>query len=231
VRTLRGGSAKMNTIIFGAPGSGKGTYSTRLHDKLDIDVISMGDIFRTMLKENTILGRIIKRYVEAGLLVPDPIVVEVLAEIIGQIPNGKGFILDGFPRTLAQAEALEKITKIDVIIQLNVPDWIIIERLSSRRICKNCGAAYNLRFMKPKVKGVCDRCGGPLYQRTDDNPAIIKMRLEVYENETSPILCYYRTKNVPIIKHTTGELEMPPEKVVDHIVKELKTLKLIKCPE
>ncbi|MCW4009960.1 MAG: nucleoside monophosphate kinase [Candidatus Bathyarchaeota archaeon] len=217
----------MNAVIFGAPGSGKGTYSTRLQDKLGVDVISMGDIFRTMLKENTILGRIIKRYVEAGLLVPDPIVVEVLADIIAHNPKGKGFILDGFPRTLAQAEALENIAKIDVIIELAVPDWIIIERLSSRRICKSCGAAYNLRFMKPQVEGICDRCGGSLFQRSDDNPTVIKMRLEVYQNETSPLICFYDTKSVPIIKHTTDALAMPPEKVVDHIVKELTRLTLI----
>jgi adenylate kinase len=218
---------KMNAIIFGAPGSGKGTYSARLQDRLGVDVISMGDIFRTMMQENSILGRIIKRYVEAGLLVPDPIVIEVLADRIAKMPNGKGFILDGFPRTLAQAEVLEKIAKINVVIKLDVPDWIIIERLSSRRICKNCGAAYNLRFLKPKAENVCDRCGGPLYQRSDDNPAVIKMRLELYECETSPILRFYETTKVPIIKHTTDALEAPPEKVVDYIVGELKKLKLV----
>lgn len=217
----------MNAIIFGAPGSGKGTYSARLRDRLGVDVISMGDIFRDMMQENSILGRIIKRYVEAGLLVPDPIVIEVLADRISKMPKGNGFILDGFPRTLAQAEVLEKIAKIDVVIELAVPDWIIIERLSSRRVCKKCGAAYNLRFMKPKVEGVCDRCGGQLYQRSDDNPAVIKMRLELYECETSPILRFYQTSNVPVIKHTTDALEEPPEKVVDYIVSELKKLKLV----
>jgi adenylate kinase len=120
----------MNAIIFGAPGSGKGTYSARLRDILCVEVISMGDIFRLMLKEDSIIGRIIKGYVEAGLLVPDIIVVEVLKESISHANKGKGFILDGYPRTLAQAEALEKIAKIDVIIRLKVPDWIIIERLS-----------------------------------------------------------------------------------------------------
>ena len=215
----------MKAIIFGAPGSGKGTYSTRLQDRLDIDVISMGDIFRTMMKENNILGRIIKRYVDAGLLVPDPIVVEVLSDIIAHLPK-KGFILDGFPRTLAQAEVLGEITKIDVVIELDVPDWIIIERLSARRICKSCGAAYNLRFLKPKVEGICDRCGGDLYQRSDDNPEVIKMRLDVYKCETSSLLRYYEAKKVPFIKTTTDKLDMPPDKVVDHIVAELKKLKL-----
>ena len=220
----------MNAIIFGAPGSGKGTYSSRLRDVLNVEVISMGDIFRMMLQENGILGRIIKDYVEAGLLVPDIIVVEVLKDhISNSLQEAKGFILDGYPRTLAQAEALEKISKIDVIIQLVVPDWIIIERLSSRRICRDCGTVYNLRFMKPKVDGICDKCRGSLYQRLDDNPEVIKMRLDLYEKETSPLLRFYKGKDVPIIEHTADALEMPPEKVVEQIVEELKKQSLFRC--
>ncbi len=217
---------QVNAIIFGAPGSGKGTYSARLKEILGVDVISMGDIFRVMLMENGVLGRIVKSYVEAGLLVPDIIVIEVLKESISQAPKEKGFILDGYPRTLSQAEALEKIAKIDVIIELIVPDWVIIERLSSRRICKDCGQVYNLRFMKPKVEGVCDKCGGELYQRSDDNPEVIKMRLDLYERETSPLLSYYKGKNVHFIEHTIDELLVPPETVVAYILKELKKLKL-----
>jgi len=127
----------VNAIIFGAPGSGKGTYSDRLKDVLGVEVISMGDIFRGMMTENSILGRIIKSYVNAGLLVPDIIVIEVLKEFIDHAPKDTGFILDGYPRTLAQAEALSKIAKIGVIIRLAVLDWIIVERLSSRRICRD----------------------------------------------------------------------------------------------
>jgi len=217
----------MNAIIFGAPGSGKGTYSAMLKETLGFEVISMGDIFRVMMMENSILGRIIKSYVEAGLLVPDIIVTEVLKEAIAHGPKGKGFILDGYPRTLAQAEALVKIAKIDVVMQLVVPDWIIIERLSSRRICRDCGQVYNLRFMKPKVEDICDKCGGPLYQRSDDNPGVIKMRLDLYEKETGALLRFYEGKNVPLIKHTTHSLEMPPENVVKYIVAELKKLTLV----
>ena len=216
----------MNAIIFGAPGSGKGTYSAMLKEILGVEVISMGDIFRVMLMENSIVGRIIKSYVEAGLLVPDIIVIEVLKEAIAHGPRGKGFVLDGYPRTLAQAEALERIAKLDVVIQLVVPDWIIIERLSVRRICRDCGTVYNLRFMKPKVEGVCDKCGGSLYQRSDDNPEVIQMRLDIYDKETNPLLNYYKAKNVPVIAHTADALEIPPEKVVEHIVQELKKLKL-----
>ena len=217
----------MNAIIFGAPGSGKGTYSALLKERLCVEVISMGDIFRAMLMEHSILGRIIKDYVNAGLLVPDIIVVEVLKE---RIPHGskvKGFILDGYPRTLAQAETLEAISKINVIIRLVVPNWIIIERLSSRRICSNCGQIYNLRFLKPKKEGLCDKCGGTLYQRSDDNPEVIKMRLELYDSETTPLLRFYQGKKAPIIMHTIEEVNTPPEKVVDYIVKELKNIKLV----
>ncbi len=217
----------MNAIMFGAPGSGKGTYSSRLREILGIDVISMGDIFRSMMKENNILGRIIKRYVKAGLLVPDIIVNEVLREIIGQIPQSRGFILDGYPRTLAQAQMLDTVTKIDVIMQLDVPDWIIIERLSSRRICKDCGTVYNLRFLRPKMDDICDKCGGPLYRRPDDNPEVIQMRLDLYGEETRPLIRFYEQKNVPIIVQKTESLDTPPEKVVKYFVVELKKLKLV----
>ncbi len=216
----------MNAIIFGAPGSGKGTYSAMLKERLGVEVISMGDIFRAMLMEDSILGRIIKSYVNAGLLVPDIIVVEVLKENIARGAKGKGFILDGYPRTLAQAEALEGISKIDVIIRLVVPNWIIIERLSSRRICSNCGQVYNLRFLKPKKEGICSKCGGKLYQRSDDNPAVIKMRLELYDGETRPLLRFYKGKEVPRITHTIKELDTPPGEVVDYIAEELKKIKL-----
>jgi adenylate kinase len=217
----------MNAIIFGAPGSGKGTYSSRLQERLGLEVISMGDIFRTMLKTNDIVGRIIKDYVEAGLLVPDIIVLEVLKEHIANGPKGKGFILDGFPRNLSQAEALEKIAKVDVILRLVVPDWIIIERLSSRRICKDCGSVYNMRFLKPKVDSVCDKCGGSLYQRSDDNPEVIQMRLDLYEKETSPLIRYYKQKEVPFISHTVDKLISPPEEIVDQFVEELKNMGLV----
>ena len=165
---------QVKAIIFGAPGAGKGTYGSRLKEKLGVEVIATGDIFRELMKDNSELGRKVKGFVEKGLLVPDEVVVEILKQRLSGIPEGKGFILDGFPRTLEQAKTLEGITKIDVILLLEVPDQIIIERLSSRRICRNCGTVYNTRFLKPKVEGVCDKCSGPLYQRSDDNPEVIK---------------------------------------------------------
>ena len=148
----------MKAIIFGAPGAGKGTYASRLQAKLGVEVIATGDIFRELMKEDSELGRKVRGYVEKGLLVPDEVVVEVLKQRLSKIPKGKGFILDGYPRTLEQAKILDTITKIDVILLLDVPDWIIIERLSSRRICRNCGTVYNIRFLKPKVEGICDKC-------------------------------------------------------------------------
>ncbi|MGD0202614.1 MAG: nucleoside monophosphate kinase [Candidatus Bathyarchaeia archaeon] len=216
----------MKAIIFGAPGSGKGTYASRLQAKLGVEVIAMGDIFRELMKEDSELGRKVKVYVEKGLLVPDEVVVEVLKQRLSKIPKGKGFILDGYPRTLEQAKILESITKIDVILLLNVPDWIIIERLSSRRICRDCGTVYNIRFLKPKVEGICDKCTGPLYQRSDDNPEVIKKRLQVYQEQTRPLLEYFKEKKVPFATSSTTSLDQPPEPIVDKIVAEIKKLKL-----
>jgi adenylate kinase len=216
----------VNAIIFGAPGSGKGTYASRLQARLGVDVIAMGDIFREIMKEDTELGKKVKGYVEKGLLVPDDIVIEVLKHRLAKIPKGKGFILDGYPRTLEQTKTLEKITKIDIIILLMVPDWIIIERLSTRRICKNCGAVYNVRFLKPKVENVCDKCGGPLYQRSDDNPEVIKKRIQVYEEQTRPILQFFKERTVPFIVANCDALDTPPETVVETILKDLSKLKL-----
>ena len=217
----------VNAIIFGAPGSGKGTYASRLQSKLNVDVIAMGDIFREIMKEDTLLGRKVKGYVEKGLLVPDDVVVEVLKHRLAKISGGKGFILDGYPRTIEQAKALENIAKIDAIIQLNVPDWIIIERLSTRRICKNCGKVYNIRYLKPKKDMICDKCGGPLYQRPDDTPEVIKKRIEVYEQQTRPILQYYKEKGVPFIEAECETMQKTPEMIVEEILGGLKKLGLV----
>ena len=216
----------MKAVIFGAPGSGKGTYASRLHAQLGVEVIAMGDIFREMMKENSDLGRKIKSYVEKGALVPDNIVNEVLKKRLSKIPAEKGFILDGYPRTVQQADNLEKIVKIDSVILLVVPDWIIVERLSTRRICRNCGTVYNIRFLKPKIEGICDKCGGQLYQRSDDTPEVIKNRLKIYEAQTQPLLQKFREKNIPFVVADCDKLDMPPETVVETIVRDLQRLKL-----
>ena len=179
-----------------------------------------------MMKEDSELGKKVKGYVEKGLLVPDDIVNEVLKQRLTKIPRGKGVLLDGYPRTVEQADTLEKIAKIDVVILLMVPDWIIIERLSTRRICKNCGTVYNTRFLKPKVEGICDKCGGTLYQRPDDTPEVIKKRIQVYEEQTQPILRRFKEKKVPFVLAHCDKLDMPPETVVEAVVKDLQKLNL-----
>jgi len=217
---------QVKAIIFGAPGAGKGTYSSRLQNQLGVDVIAMGDIFRESVKQNSPLGKKVKSYVEKGALVPDDVVIEVLKERLSRVPKGKGFLLDGFPRTTEQADALEGITKIDVILQLDVPDDIIIARLSSRRVCKKCGEVYNIRFLKPKKEGICDKCGGELYQRADDNEEVIKNRLQVYKNQTEPLIAYYKKKKVPFVVSTTKSLDSPPDPMVAKMLEELKKLKI-----
>ena len=215
----------LKAIIFGAPGAGKGTYASRLQAKLGVEVISMGDIFRELVKEKSDLSTKVKSYMEKGALVPDEVVVEVLKAHLAKISQGKGFILDGYPRTLDQAKKLNSITKIDVIMQLNVPDWIIIERLSTRRVCKNCGTIYNVKYLKSKVEGVCDKCGGSLYQRADDNPETIKKRLEIYQEQTSPLIAYYKEMKVPFIELETKSLDQSPEPMVEKLLSELKRLR------
>ncbi len=212
--------------MLGAPGAGKGTYSSRLQQKLGVEVIATGDIFRELAKDNSDLAKKVKSFMEKGLLVPDEVVLEVLKQRLSKVPKEKGFILDGYPRTLAQAKSLESITKIDVILLLDVPDWIIIERLSTRRICKNCGTVYNILYLKPKVDGVCDKCGGQLYQRSDDNPEVIKKRLQVYQEQTKPLLEFFKEKKIPFVTSTTTTLDQPPEPIVEKMIAELRKLKL-----
>ncbi|KON31973.1 MAG: hypothetical protein AC479_08055 [miscellaneous Crenarchaeota group-6 archaeon AD8-1] len=207
----------MNAIIFGAPGSGKGTYASRLKTKLEIEVISMGDIFRDIMKKETDFGKKVKKYVEKGQLVPDEMVISVLKKNLTQIPSGKGVILDGYPRTIPQAETLQEIANIDVILLQNVPDWIIIERLSSRRICINCSEVYNIRFLKPKIENV---------QRPDDTAEVIKERIQLYQKMTSPIIDYYKEKNTPFVISEITSLNTPPEQIVEKILEELKILNL-----
>jgi adenylate kinase len=216
----------MNLIILGAPGSGKGTQTTRLKAKLNIPAISTGDMFRKEIKEETELGKRIKKYLDSGQLVPDEIVIDVIKERIKQPDCKNGFILDGFPRTLEQAKALDKIVKIDACINLSVPKEIIVKRLSARRTCKNCGEIYNLLVLKPKVDGVCDKCGGPLFQRDDDRESVIEERFRVYERQTEPLLKYYESR-VPVITVTCNSVDAPPELITEQIINGLKRLKLI----
>jgi adenylate kinase len=189
--------------------------------------IATGDMFREEIKKDTPLGRKVAEYVRSGKLVPDDIVIDILAGRLKTKEAEKGFILDGFPRTVQQADALGKIAKINAIVQILVPEWIVVERLSNRRVCSKCGTIYNLRYLKPKKEGICDKCGGKLYQREDDKPDVVKERLKVYERQTQPLIEYYREKT-PIIKIENNEIDTPPETIVDKIVDRLKKARIIK---
>jgi adenylate kinase len=216
----------MRLIIFGPPGAGKGTYASQIGSKLKIAVISTGDIFREEVKRNTDLGRKVASFLRRGVLVPDEIVTDVLAKRIRMPDSKHGFILDGYPRTIEQAKALDAMAKIDAVIRLIVPEWIIIDRLSNRRVCRKCGAIYNLKYLKPKRAGICDRCGGELFQREDDKPEVIRERLKVYEAQTQPLIEYYRDK-LPVLNIECKSADIPPETIVEKILQEMRKSSLI----
>jgi len=208
----------MKIIMFGPPGSGKGTYASRLTGKLGIPHISTGDLVREEIRNQTSLGRSIEKYNSSGALVPNDIITEILKKRIGS-ELSSGFILDGYPRTVRQAEALEQFTEIDVVVNLKVPDDLIVGRLSARLQCKKCGAIYNEKTMKPKLAGECDKCGGDLFRRPDDRPEVIRQRLKIYREASGPILKFYRSKG--ILKNIINEdPNADPEGVVDRILKE-----------
>jgi len=217
----------MRFLIFGPPGAGKGTYTTRLKEKLGIATISTGDVFRDAMKQGTPLGQLAKQYYDKGQLVPDEVVTDLLKQWLGQPETQDGFILDGYPRTIKQAQDLEELTPIDAVINLVVPEHVIVARLSSRRVCKNCGTIYNVLFLKPKVEGVCDKCGTPLIQRNDDKPDAIKERLKVYDATTKPLLEFFEEGGLPIVSVECNEADIPPEIMVDKILAALRERKLI----
>ena len=192
---------KKNIILMGPPGAGKGTLAKQLKSALDLVHISTGDMFRENIKAQTELGKLAQSYIDHGDLVPDSVTIEMLKARLAEKDCEKGFLLDGFPRTLPQAEALEKLSKeinrpIEVVVNLDCDNEELIRRISGRRVCKNCGAPYHIVTMKPKVEGVCDLCGGPLYQRADDNEEALKVRLDHYVKDTKPLLDFYKERGL-----------------------------------
>ncbi len=183
----------MNLVFLGPPGAGKGTQAVGVCEKYALPHISTGDILRNEIKQQTDLGKRAKEFMDAGQLVPDEVVIGIVAARLRQPDCKKGFLFDGFPRTLLQAEALAQQTKIELVININVPDDVIIGRLSGRRVCKSCGATYHTENHKSKT---CDVCGGELVQRSDDTPETIANRLSVYHTQTSPLIEYYAQSGV-----------------------------------
>ena len=190
-----------NIILMGPPGAGKGTLAKQLKSALDLVHISTGDMFRENIKAQTELGKLAQSYIDHGDLVPDQVTIEMLKNRLAEKDCEKGFLLDGFPRTLPQAEALEVLAKeinrpIEVVVNLDCDNQELIRRISGRRVCKSCGAPYHIVTMKPKVEGVCDLCGGPLYQRADDNEEALKVRLDHYVKDTKPLLDFYSQRGL-----------------------------------
>ena len=209
----------MKIIMLGAPGAGKGTQAKMIADKYDIPHISTGDIFRANIKNGTALGMEAKGYMDQGKLVPDELTVKILLDRVSKADCRGGYVLDGFPRTIPQAEVLDKALtelndKIDFAINVDVPDENIIRRMSGRRACLNCGATYHIAHVPPKAEGICDRCGNELILRDDDKEETVKNRLTVYHEQTQPLIEYYTAKGV--LKDVDGTQDM--QVVFDNII-------------
>lgn len=208
----------MRVILLGPPGAGKGTQAAGIVEKYDIPHISTGDIFRKNIKEGTDLGRKAKEYMDKGQLVPDSLVVEIVESRLKEDDCVAGFLLDGFPRTAVQAEALDVVLSkmgctLDKVINIQVDPGVLLDRAVGRRICRSCGATFHVHFNPPAKDGMCDKCSGELYQRSDDNEETVGNRIKVYIDETSPLIAYYTNKGV--IANVDGEQDI--DKVFDDI--------------
>ena len=202
----------MNIFIMGAPGSGKGTFSSKIKEEYNLNHLSTGDIFRANISQGTELGLQAKAYAEQGKLVPDEITNKMVKDYLATLSDKKnGYLLDGYPRTLDQAKAFEEMTDgtdlaVDVILAMDVPTDVLTRRITGRRTCKECGEIYNIYSKPTKVEGVCDRCGGELTQRKDDNEESLKVRLDEYSNNTEPVIDYYEKKNM--VSHINADASM-----------------------
>ena len=213
----------MNIVILGSPGVGKGTYANFLSDKYGIPRISVGDLFRKAIRDETELGKKIKGYVSRGDLVPDDLVIELVKERLQKDDCRNGFFLDGFPRTIVQAEAMEHFKKVDKALNFVASDRIIMCRLGGRRTCRECGAIYHVKNVPPKVGGICDRCGGRLYQRSDETRQAIKNRLQVYREKTKPVVDYFRKKRLLVNIDANYPIEKV-DKIISECEKHLQNL-------
>ena len=205
----------MKLILLGAPGAGKGTQAEILCKRLGIPSISTGNILRAAIKDGTPTGVLAKSYIDAGRLVPDEVIIGILNERIACSDCANGFILDGVPRTIAQAEALENAQiKIDAVIAIEISEEEILRRMSGRRVCEACGSSFNMEAIPPRVEGICDNCGGKLIQRKDDTPETVHKRLEVYHKETRPLVGYYAERGLLKIVETTDNKEVTFQKIM-----------------
>ncbi|HSH36359.1 adenylate kinase [Schnuerera sp.] len=212
----------MRLILLGPPGAGKGTQASAIVKKYDIPHISTGDIFRTNIKMGTELGRKAKGYMDKGLLVPDELVISIVKDRLTEEDCKNGFLLDGFPRTLSQGEALDKELiemelKLDKVINIEVGKEVLIERAIGRRVCKDCGSTYHIKFSPPKREKICDNCGGELFQRDDDKVETIKKRIEVYLKQTEPLIDYYTEKGLILNVDGNKPIDLLFEDIVDSL--------------
>ncbi len=207
----------INVIFIGPPGAGKGTVASMLHDEYGYVPLSTGDILRKAVKEGTELGVKAKDYMDRGELVPDDVIIGIVKEYMATNGSAKGFIFDGFPRTIAQAEALQEMTQIDCVFLLDASEEAVVERLSGRRVCRKCGAIYHIKNHPPKVEGVCDICGGELYQRDDDKEETIRRRLRVYREQTAPLIDFYRKKGLLVEVNANRDAVENAQEIADYI--------------
>lgn len=219
----------MKMILLGAPGAGKGTQAAVLSEKFGIPQISTGDIFRQNIKQNTELGQKAKAYMDQGLLVPDELVVDLVKDRLVQPDCQKGYILDGFPRTIPQAIALDEAlqamnSSLDVALNIEVADGIIVERMGGRRVCKACGATFHTVYNAPKNEGTCDACGGELIQREDDQPATVQKRLDVYHQQTKPLIDHYDKQGKVVTVDGVGGLDEVTERVFKALGRDRKSV-------
>lgn len=195
----------MVVILLGAPGVGKGTQAARLADSNGAEHVSTGDLLRTARREGTELGRKAQGYMDAGELVPDDLILSLVREHLDALPEGADILLDGFPRTIAQAQGLDAVLgesglEVGIVVLFEAPDEVLVKRLAGRRTCSNCGAVYNVHFDPPTEEGVCDRCGAKLEHRADDNPETVQRRLEVYQEETAPLIEHYEDHEAQVVR-------------------------------